>query len=205
MRSDSYADGDVVNVYFDTRDFLLIRRSIESPLYKEKLRIRCYGVAESDSDLFIELKKKYDSVVYKRRILVKQNQLERALSGHGGKTQIEKEIDYFIGHYKGISPKMVISYRREALCAEGDGNLRITFDRNILWRDYDLSLSSGIYGKPVLPEDKILLEVKTAYALPLWLTRFLSANSIYKTSFSKYGTAYLQYLDNLQKGEQKVA
>lgn len=205
MRSDKYGNSDVLNVYYDTPDFLLIRRSIEKPIYKEKLRVRCYGIADKNSDVFVELKKKYDSVVYKRRILVKESQLSDALSGRDGKTQIEKEIDYFIGNYKDISPKMVISYRREALYAKDDENLRITFDRDILWRDYDLSLESGIYGLPVLPEGKILMEVKTAGSFPLWLTRFLSANSIYKTSFSKYGTAYLQYLKKSQKGEQNVA
>lgn len=205
MRSDRYGNSDVLNVYYDTPDFLLIRRSLDKPVYKEKLRIRSYGVADQNGDVFVELKKKYDSVVYKRRILVKENELSKALSGSGGKTQIEKEIDYFISYYKNISPKMVISYRREALYAKDDGNLRITFDKDILWRDYDLSLESGIYGMPVLPQGRILMEVKTAGAVPLWLTRFLSANRIYKTSFSKYGTAYVQYLQSSRKGEKKVA
>lgn len=205
MCGDRYANSDVNNIYYDTPDFLLVRRSIEKPVYKEKLRARCYGVADGDSEVFVELKKKYESVVYKRRILIKERQLSEALSGSGGKTQIEKEIDYFIGHYPGISPKMVISYRREALQAKDDESLRITFDREILWRDYDLSLKSGMYGQRVLDEGLVLMEVKTARALPLWLVRFLSENRIYKTSFSKYGTAYLHYLKSLQKGEQKVA
>ncbi len=205
MRNDDYGCSDVVNVYFDTPDFLLVRRSIEKPIYKEKLRIRCYGVANKNSDVFVELKRKYDSVVYKRRVLVKENRLADVLSGSGGKTQIEKEIDYFIKRYQDISPQMVISYRREALYAKDDDNLRVTFDRDILWRNYDLSLESGIYGLPVLPEGEILMEVKTADSFPLWLARFLSANRIYKTSFSKYGNAYVQYLKKLQKGGRKVA
>ena len=100
---------------------------------------------------------------------------------------------------------MVISYRREAFYAKNDREFRITFDNDILWRNYDLSLKCGIYGKPVLPEEKILMEVKTASSFPLWLTRFLSANAIYKTSFSKYGTAYMQFLKETIQGEQKYA
>lgn len=205
MCGDMYGESDILNVYYDTPDFLLIRRSLEKPVYKEKLRVRSYGVAGKDSDVFVEIKKKYNSIVYKRRIVEKEKNIENIMAGHAGDTQIGREIDYFIKHYRGISPKMVISYKREAFYANDDGDFRMTFDRNILWRDHDLSLEYGIYGKNVLPDGLVLLEVKTAAAIPLWLTRFLSANAVYKTSFSKYGAAYLQYLKNNLQGEQKVA
>lgn len=100
---------------------------------------------------------------------------------------------------------MSISYRREAFYAKDDEDFRVTFDRNILWRNNDLSLESGIYGNLVLPEGKILTEIKTAASVPLWLTKFFSANGVYKTSFSKYGAAYIQFLQNQIQGGQKVA
>lgn len=68
MIDDRYGQSSICNLYFDTPSFLLIRRSIERPVYKEKLRLRSYGVAVPDSTVFIEMKKKYRSVVYKRRI-----------------------------------------------------------------------------------------------------------------------------------------
>lgn len=205
-KGDKYGESDICNLYCDTPDFLLVRRSIEKPFYKEKLRIRSYGVAKNGSDMFVELKKKYDSVVYKRRIATDQKTAIDLLSGKmKNGSQIEKEICYFANFYKRIRPQMFISYRREAFYGIEDKNLRITFDRSILWRISDLSLSRGIYGNHVIPENLVIMEVKTPTALPLWLVKFLSQNKIYKTSFSKYGTAYSLMLKQAKQGEQNVS
>lgn len=206
MREDKYGESDICNLYCDTPDFLLVRRSNEKPFYKEKLRIRSYGVAKDDTDIFMEIKKKYDSVVYKRRIATNQKTAAEMLIGKSeNDCQIAREIGYFINLYTGIKPQMFISYRREAFYGLDDNDFRITFDRSILWRTNDLSLSHGIYGQPVLFENLILMEVKTATAIPLWLVKVLSQNKIYKTSFSKYGTAYNLMLKQEKQGEQKVA
>ncbi len=206
MRADTYGESDICNLYCDTPDFLLVRRSNEKPFYKEKLRIRSYGVVKDGADVFVEIKKKYDSVVYKRRIAADEKTADRILAGNAVvDSQIGKEIAYFTKLYAEIQPKMFISYCREAFYGIDDKELRITFDRSILWRTYDLSLKSGIYGQPVLPRDKVLMEIKTATAFPLWLVKILSNNKIYKTSFSKYGTAYTLMLKNITQGEQKVA
>lgn len=206
MRGDKYGESDICNLYCDTPDFLLVRRSNEKPFYKEKLRIRSYGVTKKGSDVFVEIKKKYDSVVYKRRISTDEKTALKMLSKNAVACgQIGKEIAYFTELYSGIKPQMFISYRREAFYGIADNEFRVTFDRNILWRTNDLSLDSGIYGMPVLPENQILMEIKTATAIPLWLVQILSGNKIYKTSFSKYGTAYTLMLINKYQGEQKVA
>ena len=68
MALDQYGRSSIRNIYFDTNTYRLIRNSIEKPIYKEKLRIRSYGRAAEDSTVFVELKKKYNHVVYKRRI-----------------------------------------------------------------------------------------------------------------------------------------
>ncbi len=205
MCGDKYGESDICNLYCDTPDFLLVRRSIEKPFYKEKLRIRSYGVAKKGGDVFVEIKKKYDSVVYKRRIRVDEKTAVDMLNGGTYDSQIGKEISYFTKLYTGIKPQMFISYRREAFYGKDDKDFRITFDRSVLWRTDDLSLKSGIYGQPVLPENKILMEIKTAAAIPLWLTKVLSKNKIYKTSFSKYGTAYTLMLKNEKQGEREIA
>ena len=116
-------------------------------------------------------------------------------------SQISREIDYFISYYRELYPKMVISYEREAYYSQTDATFRMTFDRNVLYRQNDLSLEADAYGKLILPKGLVLMEVKTAYAIPLWLASFLSENKIYKTSFSKYGTAYLDTLSQSEKGE----
>lgn len=192
LQPDSYGRSTICNIYYDTPDYLLIRNSIERPVYKEKLRLRSYGTAAPDSIVFAELKKKYQDVVYKRRISAPEQAAVNYLAG-GEKTeesQISREIDSFMKFYGQPSPKMFISYEREAFFSKDDPGLRVTFDENILWRQEDLSLCSGPYGQPVLGRGMTLMEIKTGAAIPLWLARELSQGKIYKTSFSKYGNAY---------------
>ncbi|MBQ8769237.1 MAG: polyphosphate polymerase domain-containing protein [Oscillospiraceae bacterium] len=193
MKLDKYGRTTIRNLYFDTESFLLIRRSIEKPAYKEKLRIRSYGRAEEDSPVFVELKKKYGHVVYKRRISLPYAQSMAWLSGekHPDKhTQIANEIDYFLEHYATLHPTVFLSYEREAYYAKDGSDLRVTFDDTILCRQEDLSLASEVYGTPILPKGKVLMEIKCSGGIPLWMTQVLSKEKIYKTSFSKYGTAY---------------
>ena len=193
MKGDAYGQSTICNIYYDLPHYYLIRRSLEKPVYKEKLRVRSYGTARPDSKVFVELKKKYRDVVYKRRVSLPEREAMYYLSGNatGGLSgQIGREIDYFRGYYKELAPKVFLSYDREAFYAVDDDSFRVTFDRNILWRDTDLSLTSGAYGQPILEEDQSLMEIKTGEAMPLWMTELLSENRVFKTSFSKYGRAY---------------
>lgn len=207
MYGDEYGKNTLCNVYFDTDDYLLIRRSIEKPIYKEKLRIRSYGLASPESKVFVEMKKKYKSVVYKRRIAMKEaaamhyvcNKIQSQKN-----TQITQELNYFLSLYEDLAPKVFLSYEREAFYAKDDVNFRITFDENILWRDYDLSLCSGIYGTSILPDEKVLMEIKTVGAIPLWMTHILTKNKIYKTSFSKYANAYKQLISKQKEYQYAV-
>lgn len=192
MIADVHGKNTICSLYYDTPDFRLIRRSMEKPVYKEKLRIRSYGVADPDTLVFVELKKKYKSVVYKRRIGLSEKDATEYLSTGVSKdnTQITNEIDYTLKFYRHLAPAMLLCYDREAYYAKDNHEFRVTFDSNVLWRDYDLSLGKGIYGTPILQPDQIIMEVKTADSIPLWMVKLLSDNHIYKTSFSKYGTAY---------------
>ena len=207
MIADEHGRSTIQSLYFDTPDYLLIRRSLDKPFYKEKLRLRSYGVASKDTPVFIELKKKYDSVVYKRRIGMTEQEACAYLLRHRpvADSQIAHEIDYCMRYYRDLAPKMLLSYEREAFYHRTDRNLRITFDENILWRDYDVDLKAGIYGTPILHDGQVLMEVKTAGAMPLWLVRFLSENRIYKTSFSKYGTAYQTMMQRTGECETSLA
>lgn len=208
MIADEHGESTICSLYFDTPSFQLIRRSIEHPIYKEKLRLRSYGVANADTKVFVELKKKYKKVVYKRRITLREKDAMRyLLEGEIDKrTQITDEIDYFKEFYPGIAPAMLLMYKREAYYSKEDRDFRVTFDRDVLWRDYDLSLDKGIYGRQILEPNQILMEVKTKDAIPLWMTKILTDNHIYKKSFSKYGTAYQTKLrEQLQKGKINYA
>ena len=193
MTLDRYGRTTIRNLYYDTDTYLLIRRSLEKPAYKEKLRIRSYSRVDADTAAFVELKKKYKSVVYKRRISLPYAQAAAWLSGerHPDKrTQIGNEIDYFMDYYGSLRPTVFLSYEREAYYANDGSDFRVTFDDTILCRQDELSLSSEVYGTPILPEGKVLMEIKCSGGIPLWMVQVLSEEGLYKTSFSKYGTAY---------------
>ena len=194
---DSYGETSILNIYFDTPDFKLIERSLEKPKYKEKLRLRTYGKASDDTNAFIEIKKKYKGVVYKRRISMPYAKaIDYLVNGKEPETksQISSEIDYFLQYYKGIRPAMAISYDRIAMAGIEDPDLRITFDRNIRWRTENLSLSEGNVGKDILLPGQHLMELKIAGAMSMELARILDELNIRKISFSKYGRGYLEYM-----------
>ncbi len=203
MKLDKYGRTTIRNIYYDTDTYLLIRRSIEKPTYKEKLRVRSYGPVTADSRVFVELKRKYKSVVYKRRVSLSCNEamdwIARKNCCHK-KTQICNEIDYFIDHYETLHPTVFLSYEREAYKTLEPSDFRATFDENILVRQDDLDLTSEIFGKSILPKGKIMMELKCSGGIPLWMTEVLSREKIYKTPFSKYGTAYKMLIFPKLKG-----
>ena len=199
MKGDQYGKSTICNIYFDLPNYYLIRKSLEKPAYKEKLRVRSYGTANPHTPVFVELKKKYKDVVYKRRISLPEREAMYYLcsDGTGGLPgQIGREIDYFRGFYENLQPRVFLSYDREAFYAKDDDSFRVTFDENIQWRDYDLSLTKGAYGKPILQPNQSLMEIKVGSAMPLWMVSILTKNKIYKTSFSKYGRAYQDIMQN---------
>ncbi len=206
MVLDKYGHSTIRNIYFDTDTYRLIRASLEKPVYKEKLRVRSYKQAGPEEEVFVELKKKYDSVVYKRRFSAARVQAMEYLTGRtqvSEKTQIIKEIDYVLEFYKTLAPKVFLSYEREAYFTKVPSEFRITFDENILWRDTDLSLGTGIYGESILAPGQVLMEVKTPNSLPIWMAKVLSQEKIRKTSFSKYGNAYLRFRDRELSDEKR--
>lgn len=196
--ADAYGEYTICNLYYDTDDYKLIRASIEKPVYKEKLRVRSYGVPAADDAVFVELKKKFDGVVYKRRITSTSRTAETLLRGirpAGTQSQIQKEIEYF-QQFHHTQPKVFIAYDREAFQGIDNSALRITFDRNMRYRLDRLDLMAGDDGAPILQTDDILMEIKIPGACPLWLAHLLTEYGIYSTSFSKYGECYRAHIVN---------
>lgn len=192
MHPDAYGKNTVCSVYFDTDDYRIIRASLEKPIYKEKLRLRCYGVPKAEDTVFLELKKKYKGVVYKRRVKMTLSDAADWMGGTPGAgrdSQIGREIAYFMAFYDPL-PKTLIAYEREAFYDNDDPDLRLTVDNNIRARANRLWPGLGCDGTPIIGGGERLVEVKTAGAIPLWLCRFFEQNGIRPTSFSKYGTFY---------------
>ena len=197
MALDQYGRTTIRNLYYDTDNYRLVRHSIEKPAYKEKLRIRSYNQANPDSKVFVELKKKYDSIVYKRRLSLEEENAMEWVSGEmhcEQESQITREIDYFLEYYKTLHPVVFLSYEREAFYDKNGGDFRVTFDNHILCRQEALSLEEDVWGTALLPEGMVLMEIKCSGGIPLWMTHILSQEHIYKTSFSKYGIAYCRMI-----------
>ena len=204
MKLDDYGRTVIRNIYFDTENFRLIRRSLEKPVYKEKLRIRSYKPVQITDPVFVEIKKKYKSVVYKRRLLLPEKTvMESFRTGEPLPvcSQIGNEIQYFREYYKNLQPSVFLSYEREAFYSLDGSDFRVTFDENILYRRNDISLGSEIYGHPLLGKQQTLMEIKTSGGIPLWMSETLTKHHLYKTSFSKYGSAYQRMMEAAMQGE----
>lgn len=196
MEADRYGDYTICSLYYDTEIFDLIRASVQKPPYKEKFRLRSYGVPGNEDRVFGEIKKKFDGVVYKRRVAAPLAEMEQFLAGgelaHES-PQIQREIHWFLRCHP-IEPRVFIGYDRTAYAGREDPELRITFDRNIRWRTHDLDLRAGDHGAPVLEEERVVMEVKLPQAAPLWLVRALGQVEAYPTSFSKIGACYQRHI-----------
>lgn len=192
VEKDVFYKSTICNVYYDTDNFELIRKSIEKPIYKEKLRIRSYDKPTCDSSVYVELKKKYDHIVYKKREKIAYKYILNNSFLEGAETQIDKEIKYFNDFYGGLTPKIFLSYEREAYYFKDDKQIRITFDTNIKYRTENVNLLPSISDIKLLPNNFVLMELKVPFSIPYNLAKYLSSEKIFKTSFSKYGTAYKQ-------------
>lgn len=206
MRTDKYNKDsefyNIANVYYDTKNDELIRKSIEKPVYKEKLRLRSYGVPQTSDTVFLEIKKKYNGLVNKRRTKIilqdAYNLIEEGVQPDISKcsnVQIMNEIEYFLQTYK-LEPKVYITYDRKAFYAVDDFDFRVTFDTNIRTRSKDVRLDAGNHGDLLISNDLWVMEVKTSISVPVWFSALLSEACAYSSSFSKYGTEYKKFIKN---------
>lgn len=195
----------ICNIYYDTPDHQIIRHSIEKPIYKEKLRLRSYGTVTSKDRVYLEIKKKFNGYVNKRRCTMQLEDacryIETGKRSEGKKPsteQVLREIDFMLQRYPGLVPALYLSYDRIALFDKENADFRVTFDTNIRTRRYELGLDKGNYGELLLPQGHWIMEAKTNHAIPCWFAGLLSEHQIYPTQFSKYGEEYRRVL---QRGE----
>ena len=192
MEPDAFAHSSISNLYYDTPDFRMLRRSQEKPVYREKLRLRSYGVPDEETQVFPEIKKKAEGIVYKRRVSMPYGDAIRYLSRRRPceDGQIFQELNWMLISYGSLAPRIFLSYERDSWKGREEPSLRLTLDRDILWRTEALDLRRGAWGEPLLEPNQVLMEVKISNAAPLWLAEALSENEIFPISFSKCGRAF---------------
>lgn len=212
MELDEYNKNDkfysISNMYYDTEHDSLIRNSLAKPKYREKLRIRAYGIPEEDGKVYLELKKKVFGLVNKRRTALMLNEaydfvrsgIEPEFKSYMNK-QVIQEIKYFLQRYD-LQPKVYLAYDRIAMFCKNNRDLRITFDTNIRSRRDDLKLENGDQGESLISRGQWLMEVKAEKTIPLWLSRMLSEHQMFRTSFSKYGNEYKKMRNERFAGER---
>lgn len=205
---DEYHESLIQNVYYDTDNYRLVRDSIDKPVYKEKLRLRCYNEIRPGENAYLEIKKKYEGIVYKRREKINIDVMKEFIEGKSGeddeKSQIGKELEWFVKYYGSLKPAMYLSYRRKAWLVKGT-DIRITFDTDITWRTNEIDLIKGSYGEKLLEEGTVLMELKCGEAIPLDIVRLFTKYSIYPTSFSKYGAAYAVLTEEVARKAAETA
>ena len=206
MVPDQYCEYLVQNLYYDTENWDVIKTSIERPTYKEKMRLRCYGEAVDDSDFYLELKKKFKGVVYKRRIAIStQSLVNSSIRSIVSATpsQISRELDFYL-QSNAVSEKIYISYQRVAFAGIDESELRVTFDTDIRFRLDDLRFANSSADQIILPEGMVLMEIKALGGMPLWMASALSENEIFPTTFSKFGVCYTDYIYKQVCDERKA-
>lgn len=201
MDYDAYCRGGdkytIYNIYYDSVNSDIIRENSNASSYKEKLRLRSYYPKNGPDDtVFLELKKKENGIGNKRRIALKQREVDdllyRAVPPSGDsylERQVTAEILYFLSNNP-VRPAVYIQYDRLALFGREDGEFRMTFDDNIRARRKDFSFGPADDDELLLEADMYIMEVKFLGAMPVWLAKKLSEMSIFSRGFSKYGTEY---------------
>ena len=200
VEPDKFFDADIRSIYYDNDSFQMIRRSIEKPDYKEKIRIRSYGEPLDDDMVFVEFKKKLNGVVYKRRTKAKYSDLlDNIKNAEFKDEQIGNEIKYAIDYYGGVKPAIYIGCNRTSYSGKDNKRLRITFDKDLRYRMKHLALKSDVSDQVL--SDKIIMEIKAEKAMPLWLTKILDEAKAYPRGFSKVGTAFEKQVKEMNNHE----
>lgn len=191
MVEDEHGKSTICNIYYDTEQYELIKHSITKPIFKDKIRLRSYNIPKKRDWVYLEIKRKYDGIVSKRRIETTLNDFYSYIEDNSNieDNQIKKELDYYFDYYN-LIPTMFLSYKRTAYYDNKNKDFRLTFDSNILARNYDLELEKGNYGVSILDKEKYIMEVKTLGAMPMWFVKILNEQNICPCGFSKYGEAY---------------
>jgi hypothetical protein len=202
---DEYGLSTIYSIYYDTGDYQLTRKLLNNPVYKEKLRLRSYGVPYHDDTVYVELKKKFKGITYKQRVPVPFTNVEECVGytlNHSG-NYISNEINWFLRYYQ-PEPKFMVWYDRLAFRGIENTLLRITFDTNLYWRDSGIDFSNNYGGFPLLDKDEYLMEVKVANSIPLYLSNHFARLKIFPVSFSKYRKTYESFKAAIQ-GSVKAA
>ena len=188
---DKYFSERIYNIYFDNDEYEFMTKSLDKPLYKEKVRLRSYETADKNSNVFLEIKKKFQGHGNKRRVVINYNDAIDYINNKiipDTNKQIMNELDYTFKK-NNLKPKISLTYDRLSYAFKEDDSYRITFDTNIRYSNKKIDLVD-LDDDYCLFNDGYIMEVKTLKGYPMWFIKALNELKLFPTSYSKVGEAY---------------
>lgn len=191
MQQDIHQSGDcyeIRSIYFDNAWDRCMNENDAGVDCRQKYRIRTYGA--NGSPLNLEIKEKQSGLTKKTACCLTLNEYNGIIDGGfdlalGNK----KPLNQLLLHMRcsKMQPKVIIVYERSAL-VHPTGNVRITFDRNIMAsRKCESFFDHHIEGLiPILPTGMHVLEVKYDEYLPDVIAKQLEIGKLRQMAFSKY-------------------
>lgn len=177
------------SLYFDDIDNTCFNENECGTGRREKFRIRIYN--GSMDRISLERKAKVSDKIRKTSCILTRDQYEILADKNADKTVKDEYPDLMkrmLAMYQSrrMEPKVIVEYERRPYIYR-DGNVRITFDRNVTSSSDLKSFSDErIHGRPVMPVGLQLLEVKYDTFLPDHIYRTIAMSNLQLSTYSKY-------------------
>ena len=192
MACDVHAGEDnryrIRSLYFDDYCDSCMKDNINGNDPREKFRIRIYN--QDLSYIRLELKRKERGKTKKSACVIDEALCRRVLSGQPlAMDAVDADVYRKFCLYQQVrllSPKVIVEYERVPYVYQ-DGNVRVTFDRNISSGNMvEHFLDESIVTRPVMPLGQHVLEVKFDELIPDFLYQAVQLEKMRQTSYSKY-------------------
>ena len=197
--ADEHGDGSgsypLTSLYYDSPDYRCYWEKVDGVKFRRKLRIRCYGDTQALSQqtpVFVEIKQRLDRVTQKRRAVLPYASALQLCNGRQAPDHdpadgaVIDEMQAFLWQYN-LRPASIVRYARQAFIgSEYDLGLRVTFDTSLTCQTDPLTLHETPAPLPMLPPDRVVMEIKANERVPYWLTELVAAHNLRLERMSKY-------------------
>lgn len=200
----------VHSLYLDSRNFKTYQDTINGERNRFKLRIRYYESGEH-TPVYFEIKRRYNSVIAKKRAKVRRSSAAKLAAGHfASPLDLSEDTPENLEAMNYISerinllnarPSVHVSYLREAWVADGSNKIRVTMDRNVLSEPiYKLSLQPEMQNPVKVFGNDVILELKFTDRYPEWFKTLVEIFGLRQESAAKYvdGLEHLGRQNRLQ-------
>ncbi len=201
----------VNNLYFDTPNYLFLKKRLEGAEDRFNMRVRSYG-DDPGPPFFLEVKQKKSNVVRKFRAKVHDDWLHDIYQEDGteqvdtlaGEEDNNRKLFSRLSYAYRAAPRVLTQYRRKAYVSIVDEYARVTFDTDLRYRE-ETGYSLIPDEEKMVPSDDetifdpgcgVILELKCYCSrVPLWMIDLIRHFDLKRRSFSKYVTGVMNVLN----------